>query len=252
MSSLPQAPNRPAAEWEKSRPLHIAGLAECRLQIMRRRAHAMCSGAEFLCGLRVVPTTLPIYSLLVATGNRFLFPGLTPTEKDVRDYLWFHSPHYVDSTHPGWAARKERALLPFSRQIQPPWQKLLGRKITMEWLAAVIVTCAQEISAHYESTFADATRGAGKNAPVASLEAQFIVTFASVFHWTSEQTRAVPLRQLFQLDRALAASRGVEVREPAEDALLAAHLLRRQAEIDAAKAAETSSPPVTSHTSPSS
>lgn len=241
MRTLPPAPNRAPYEWEKSRPLVLEGVGELRRRIAVRRAHAMCDGAETVVGIVCRPLTLKTHSLLLAHRSAFLLGG-QPTEADVRNYLWFHSPIYTDSSCPDWQAKKKQALARFELIAMKPWRRWLLMRPDVNHYAAMLALAATDIRALRDFHFMDASAGDGRAAPCASLHAQFVASFAAAFGWLPEYTENIPLRKIFQLDRAMAKSRGMELRESEEDMLLAGHLLKRQKEIDEARAAQEVTP----------
>lgn len=210
--------------------LKLPELDELRLNKIRQRAHAFCEGAESVIGIPVKPITPATFSLLVATRSRFLTGGLVG-EGDVRNFLWFHSYDYVPTNVRGWEKRRERALRRFTLQLNRPWRRWLRLPPSAEHKAALLALAITDIRAMVTAALADAGRGSGK--PVASLQASLINNFAAAYGWSPETISNMPLRQLFQLDRAMAASRGAELRDDDEDALLAAHLRRRQAKLNA-------------------
>lgn len=233
------APLRDPTPLEASAPLRLPALPALRRAKVQRRAHAMCTGAEYVLGIRVLPMTLPSFSLLLAHGSPFLLGG-QPREGDVRNYLWFHSPHYVDSTCPHWERVKRDALAPFTRHLTSPWRKWFGLRPDFPRYAAALALAITDIRALTDFDFADVAGNYGRGgAPVASLHAQMLNSFSQAYpSWTREQIESTPLRVLFQLDRALAASRGKEVPDDDEEAQLAAHIRARQAALDAAKNSE--------------
>lgn len=237
MTKLPAAPNRAPYEWEKSRPLVLNGLTETRRQIAVRRAHAMSDGAEEVVGIVCRPLTLKTHSLLLAHRSEFLL-GRQPTEADVRNYLWFHSPLYADSSCADWKEKKRQALSRFEFIATKPWRRWVFLKPDVNHYAAMLALAVTDIRALIDFHFMDATAGDGRAAPCASLHAQFVAAFASSFGWSPEYTENLPLRKVFQLDRAMAKARGMELREAEEDMLLAEHLLKRQQEVNEGRKAQ--------------
>lgn len=218
--------------------LRLPALAEYRAATAQRRAEAFCDVPDHVLGIPVSPLTPRTFSMLFAVRSRFLFGG-TPLEGDVRNYVWFHSPLYANCTTPDWRRRKRRALAPLARQLGvEPWRRWLGLGVSADRYAAALALAASDINQIMDAAFADAPRAAGsRRAPLASLEASLVHECAAAYHWPPERTRSTPLRQLFQLNRCLAAASGHEVRDEGEDAILADHLARKNAELAAARAA---------------
>lgn len=207
-----------------SKPLVVEGLAAHRAKTARRRAIAFCDAPEYVFGIEVKPITPATWTMLVATGSRFI-KGETALEADVRNYLWFHSPDY-DLT--ASKRKREHVLRRFTLKATHPWLRWLGLKPSMNRYCTVLFATAQEIEALITDDFADAPQVTGAlGKPMATLESQLIVEFARELHWSPEQTRHTPLRKLFQHLRCIKASKGDEPGDAAEDALLYAHLKAR-------------------------
>lgn len=215
--------------------LRLPALAEYRLTAGQRLAVAFCDLTEFVMGCEVLPITPRTFSMLMAAQNSFVAGG-QPQIGDVVDFIWFHSPNYVRTDRAGQPAIKRSAVRPFTRQLAQPWRKWLGwMKPQPQAMIMALAVC--EIRALLDSTFACAGRG-NSGPALACIEAQMIHGFAMGYQWPPERTRNTPLRQLFQLDRCLALSRGVEVRDDTESDMIAAHLMRRNAEANPERAAQ--------------
>lgn len=230
MPPIPPIPPSPNA-------LRLPALAAYRAASAVRRAEAFCDVPDFVLGTPCQPLTPRTFSMLYAVRSRFLFGG-QPMEGDVRNYVWFHSPNYANCAAPDWAKRKVKVLGPLTRQLRVErWRRWFGLSISAEHYAAGLALACSEINQIFDCAFADAPGASGTpRAPLATMEASLIHQFASAYNWSPERTSNTPLRQLFQLDRCLAASRGHEVRDDGEDRILADHIRRRNEAIQAAKA----------------
>lgn len=203
--------------------LHLPDLLKHRAGATSKLTAAFCDVPDYVLGCAVQPITLRTFSMLMASRNRFVTGGI-PLLDDVIYFIWFHSSRYVPAHHPSYRWRKWLALRPMTRVM---------RGNAEHWATALVMAIG-EIREILEQAFACATRG--KPGPViACLEAQMIHVFAQAYHWTPEVTRSIPLRQLFQLDRCLSRSRGVDVQDISEDEIVAAHLTRKNAAALAAK-----------------
>jgi hypothetical protein len=175
--------------------------------------------------------------MLLATGSAF-FTGATPEERDVRNYLWFHSRLYAHCGVPDWPQRKKAALRRFAHQLQNPWKRRLGMKLDRSRYLAALCLAAVEIKGFVDDAFADAPARSGRpGKPIAGLEAFFVHEFASAYGWAPERTRHTPLRQLVQLHRCIRSSRGEELTDDGEDRLLFEHLKARNAALAAKRTA---------------
>lgn len=189
-------------------------------------------------GRHVLPLTPRTFSLLVATESRFILGG-APDERDVRNYLWFHSPLFAHRNQFAWRWRKRLALLPLNRELYQPWRRVVGREPSLAYAAGILALAITDIREIVEEAFADAPPAGGQSsrAPVGTYEAQMIHQFASAYQWTPDRTRNTPIKQLLQLLRCQEAGRTGEVKDTAEQEMLAAHLTRRNAELAKARAA---------------
>lgn len=212
--------------------LRLPELVAYRAEAAKRRAAAFCDAPDYVLGQEVCPLTPRTFSMLLAVGSHFVAGGRA-TEGDVRNYLWFHSPAWCHSGVPGWHRRKERALRPLVRQLASPVRRALGLSLDLERYGAALALAVADIRRIIDEAFVDCPAGGGDGAAVASLEAQMVAAFAKELRWPAEQTRNTPLRQLFQLLRCLRASRGEDVGDRGEQEILASHMRRRQAELDA-------------------
>jgi hypothetical protein len=225
----------------------LPGLPEYRESAARRRAEAFCDAPEYVFGIEVKPLTPATFSMLLATGNRFLSSD-APGEADIRNYLWFHSPLYAHCGVRTWPLRKRWALRRFTRHCAQPWRRWLGLQPSVAHYGATLLMAATDIRGLINAAFADAAPASGSaSAPIATLEGQLIHLFAQTYQWAPERTRRTPLRQLFQLHRLIRSGSGDEVRDATEEHMLAAHLRRRQSALDAARATAAQPSSVNSH-----
>lgn len=239
--------------------LRLPALHAYRAAAGQRRALAFCDLPEFAAGLILRPLTLPALTILLARGNRFLRAPGTETLDDVLDYLWVHAPTYRPTTAPGWRRAKRRHLAPFLRALTSPLRYRLARfcwrlarpratpgshsiPTPAEHAAAVLTLAILEIRALLATAFADAGAPlAAPPAPIATLEAHFIHNLHTAYGWSTARIRATPLKQLFQLDRCQRRAAGETIADAGEHHLIAAHLARRQSEIDRMKSAPDAS-----------
>lgn len=210
-----------------------ATLAAYREATAARRARAMVDCPDSVLGLPVRPLTPATWTLLCATESRFLQPDAQPMEGDVRNYLWFHSRlFHFSSRLPARLSRflKWCALLRFN--------SMLHRRRNVHWYSATLALAAADIDRLVREAVADSPgRGEGRIGPTApALEAQLVHIFAREYRWPPERTRATPLRQLFQLLLCLSPADD----DAGERALRLDHLRRRNAELNAARAAAPS------------
>lgn len=220
------------------KPLILPALAEYRRVQAARRATAFIELTDRVCGIECQPLTPRTYSMLFATGSRFIFGG-TSVEKDVKQYLWFHSSLWCDDGHADMRARYKQAMRFFNRLLvgRRGWT---FRKVTIDEAAAVLAIAGTDIEALVSQAFADAPVGSGKpGRPVATLEAQLVHQFAQEYRWPQEQTSNTALRRLFQLHRCIRSARGDDMDDEGEDQIKAAHYAQRNA---AALAAEKAQP----------
>lgn len=233
----------------------LPAIFEYRAAAARRRAAAFCDLPDVVAGITLAALTPRTFSMLLAQGNRFICATRGETIDDVLDYLWIHAPNHTHCGIQGWQIRKRAHLAPFMRLLTHRgfFFSLVGRlsrrrrraasadpsaplaPITRaEQAAATLVVAITDIRAVVAEAFADTTAATGRpGAPIATLEAHFIHNLAMAYQWTPERTRATPLKQLFQLDRCQRRAAGEDVVDSGEQALMAAHLARRQAALDA-------------------
>jgi len=222
------------------RPLHLPAIAEHRTAVARRRATAFLALPDRVLCIDCQPLSPASYSLLHAVGSPFLFGG-TAGEREIKQYLWFHSPLWCDDSHPGMRARYHRALRSFNRLLigRRGWRL---RRPCVDECAGVLALAANDIFSHVADAFADAPAGSGRpGQPLAALEAQLIHEFARAYRWEPERTRHTPLRQLFQLHRCIRAERGEDIEDEDEERIKAAHYARRNAELASARVSPTPS-----------
>lgn len=215
--------------------LRLPALVEYREAAAVRRCEAFCEVPDYVLGIEVRPITPATFSMLRAVGSHFIVGG-RPTEGDVRNYIWFHSADWCNSSIPGWSRRKARALAPLLRQLANPWRRRFGLRLDVPRYSAALLLAITDIRKIVDDAFADIpAESAANQAPLACLEANLIHSFAKGYGWAPERTRHTPLRQLFQLLRCLRASAGEDVRDEGENRILANHLRQRQARLDAEK-----------------
>ena len=216
--------------------LKLPALVEYREQAARRRAAAFCDARESVLGAHVLPITPRTYSMLYTSRSAFLFGG-DPTHDDVINFVWFHSPLFVYPDHPEWKMRKRKALRPLMLHMRQPWRRLLMLKADSNYANAALAIAITEIRKMFEDAFADAPAASQKaSAPIATLEAHFVHEFSATYNWSVEHTRNTPLKRIFQLYRCIVRSRGGEICDRKEEAILANHLKRRNAELAAQRA----------------
>lgn len=200
-------------------------IAEYRAANAARRARAFIDCPDYVLGLPVRQMTLPTWTMLHATGCRFVAGGV-PLEGDVRNYLWFHSRLFTQ----GRFAKplKWLALLPFS--------SALHRKKDEDYYCTVIAMAIVDIKNLIAETFADAPKGRqrdGSAAP-ACLEAQLVHLFTKEYGWSTEKIKRTPLAQLLQLARCF----GIDEDDEGERNIRFAHLKKRNNELADEKAAQ--------------
>ncbi len=222
---------------EPDHRLRLPELVAYREAAARRRAAAFCDAPDYVLGIVVQPLTPRTFSMLAAVGCHFVCGG-RPTEGDVRNWIWFHSPAWTNRQGAGWQRRKAAALRPFLRQLDahPLLRRLTRRPLDLAHYHAVMALAIADIRRLVEDAFADCPAGGPDVAPVATMEAQLTNTFAKAYGWAPERTRATPLRQLFQLVRCIQQANGHDIADRGEQEIVAAHLRRRQAELDSENA----------------
>jgi hypothetical protein len=211
--------------------VNIPELGEYLANTARRRAEAFCDAPQYVLGMEVGPLTPRTYSMLYATRSAFVVGG-SVTERDVRNFVWFHSKlhcHYgkcYQGILKWWALRKLRA------NLSPLWCRLLRLKPPVHRYVATLAICSAEIQALVQEAFADSPpRSAGAQRPIACAQAYFVYEFAAACGWTPERTSNTPLRQLIQLHRCVKAARGQEVQDDGEEQIEADYLRRRNIEL---------------------
>lgn len=196
-------------------------IAEYRVATIARRARAFIDCPDYVLGLELLPLTPKTWTMLSASGSRFLAGG-QPMEGDIRNYLWFHSRLF---TLRPWLApvMKWLALLRFNATLH--------RKRDIDWYCATVALAAASIYGVIEEALADAAKGGG-GAPGPCLEAQLIHLCAKEYGWLPERTQATPLRHLFQLVRCI----NPEETEEGERQVRFDFLKKKQAEAEKAHA----------------
>lgn len=222
--------------------LRLPALLEYRAQAAQRRAAAFCDAPNAILGMAIRPFTPATYSALYAMRSPFLLQR-SPQIEDVAAFIWLHSPDYCHTGIAGWHQKKTRALAPLRRQLRQPWRRWLGMRPDRDHALAVVAIASAEIIRIVDEAFADAPAAAGRPAkPLATLEAFFVHEMAVAYGWTPDRTRHTPIAQLMQLHRCIRSARGQEITDDGEDKLLAAHLRRRQQELDAQRTAANAAP----------
>lgn len=179
-------------------------LARVRRSESQRRSEAWAAVPEMVLGLALRPITPATFALLHATGNAFVC-GLPPVEKDVNDFLLFHSPRFdPDAPCPRFwprfvlAMQLERAMCP---------RRFVGGMKRKAIRAGNVLRAIREIRAIVEETWADQlapSDGTMSSTPLAcALTGQLVDMFAREYtQWPLAQpVRHTPLKQLFQLAR---------------------------------------------------
>lgn len=216
--------------------LRLPALLEYRARTAKRRAAAFCDVPDYVLDIPVQPLTPATFSMLFAAGNAFV-TGASPQERDVREYLWFHSDLWVHGAAADWWQRKRRALAPLEFALWPRVRRWLGLKPDRNHVTALLALAIADIQELLENAFADApAKSARPTKSVASLEGFFVHEFASAYGWPPERTRHTPLRQLMQLHRCIRAARGDELDDQGEAEILAAHLKARNDALAAERA----------------
>lgn len=180
--------------------------------------------------MRVKPLTPRTFSMLCAGRSPFAVGGKIG-ERDVRNFLWYHSPWYCDSRLWGHRLIKWWVLRKLRRNLSPWWCRWLGLTPPVYRYVATLALITAEIDAIVEEAFADAPpKSARPSRAIACSEAYFIHEFTTGYGWTPERTSNTPIAQLMQLHRCLMAYRGEEVSDAGEDRIMAEHLLRKNIE----------------------
>lgn len=237
-------PIREPTAAETSSPLRLPSMPAYRSAAARRRSAAFCDAPEYVLSTRVLPLTPRTFSMLHATGNRFILGG-TIRESDVRNYVWFHSPLYAHIAVRGWRWRKRRALWRLHLLTAQPLRRLFFRRPSVERYAAILALATTDIQMLVDEAFADGPSSSNKGKPFpATLESQLIHEFAAAYGWSAGTTRNTPLKQLFQMLRCIAVAHGAEVRDRGEEDILARHLEARNRQLAAEreKRATTAAP----------
>lgn len=213
-------------------PLQLPDLIAYRRAAADRRAGAFVPGSDLVLGVRCQPITPASVSMMLVSGSRFLCGG-QPMEGDVRNYLWFHSPLFVTTDHPDCQRRRAAALRRFRPSVSTRLRSFIRWPATVDEYCVRVVLAVADITRLVEDAFADAPAGGGKpGGACASLEAQLIHVFAEHYGWLPERTSHTPLRQLFQILRAMHPEAG----DAGEQAIIADYLRRKNAELAALRA----------------
>lgn len=222
----------------KDQRLYLPQLTQYRAAAARRRATAFSGASDYVIGCRVSPLTPAAFSRLYAVGSPFICGG-TPTELDVRHYIWMTSPHYCRAIGVTWRIKKLLVMAPFVIALGG-WRRLLLMRPSVPHYLLQLARAIGDINSIIERAFADSPPASGRpGKPIATLEAFFVHEFAVAYRWTPERTSNTPIRELIQLHRCIRSARGEEIADEGEENILAEHLKRRNAEAAAQRKAAT-------------
>lgn len=202
-----------------SGPLHLPALVAHRKAAAWRRAAAFVPGNDSVLGIPCRPMTPATFSQLFALRSRFIMGGEIG-EGDVRNYLWIHSPRFEPGGERRVKAIRAAVLRPFERMLMAPWLWVLRAPDANHYCAGMAMAI-NDIVLLIEDAFADASVGGDGKPARATLEAQLQAAFAKTLHWAPERTSATPLKQLYQVLRAMS---GDDEPDAGEAAIMAAHL----------------------------
>lgn len=194
----------PASELETPRTIEEYRLAveRVRRQSARRRTEAWACVPETVLGIELSPITPARYSALVGTENAFLC-GRSPTEADLRNFIWFCSPQFNPDSP--IASLRWKPLQMYRLKCA------LGRRKRGQNRADAIIDnfirACDEADEIIGLTMADRLPGSDDNPKplAAALEAQLVDMFAREYqHWPLPQPmRHTPIKQLYQLARCI-------------------------------------------------
>jgi hypothetical protein len=190
---------------QDARPFYSMELLAARAEAAQRRSAAMCMEHDIIAGMYLRPLTPATYSMLTAIGSPFPVKGQAGSGA-VRTYVWLHSDLFT--TDPRKADRaRAKVFAELDRRIAPPWRRWRYSRAGWQTLiAAGYAVAAAKIAEIFEVAFADAPPPGRKGPTVgASLEAQFIDTFAGAYaQWPFPTSISnTPLRKLYQLLRCM-------------------------------------------------
>jgi hypothetical protein len=164
----------------------------------------MATDTDQVAGIVLSPVTPRTFSRLLAINSPFVRVKAEAGKADVRNYIWIHHPKFTVDPLKRDKAQAE-VFAEIQRNIAPSWNRWKYSKQGCQTReAAGYAIAAGMISELMEVAFADNPPPSGSgSSPVASLEAQFVDTFASCYHqWPLETPiRDTPLRVLYQLLR---------------------------------------------------
>jgi len=166
-------------------------IAEYRKEVTARRARAFIDCPDYLFKHELKPLTPKTWTMLHASGNRFLCGGM-PLEGDIRNYIWYSSP---------WFTMEGRFIKNRKWASLLWWNTILHSRKDEDWYVATLALAGAEIAGIVHETLADAPTGGKNTSPGPCLEAQFIHLCAVEYGWAPEYTREQPLKKLFQLRR---------------------------------------------------
>lgn len=133
-----------------------------------------------ICGLECVQMTMRHYLMLDAVDSPFVRGGL-PTPEQLAQFLWIVSPSFTPDEGEALKFAKEIGKLPFTQAVK-------------------------ESLDYVETTFLDAPQGSGKGDEGPSFYSwvtSLIDALASEYGWHPFEVLEMPLRQVFQLLRAM-------------------------------------------------
>jgi hypothetical protein len=195
-------------------------IAAHRRRLGIHRAAAWLGDSGTMCGLRLRPLRLRTWTMLQATESRFLVGG-TPLEGDIRNFLWYQSPLFMEArwwtvaTFARWLA-----LFKFTALLR--WQR------DVHWYSATIAVASADVATHLALAIESAQRAERSGPAGPCLEAQLVHHCAATYGWSPARTAAESLPRLLQL---LAAATPRPDDDPAEREIRFAHLKKRNEEL---------------------
>lgn len=185
-------------------------IAAAARETQERRDAAMVDTPVAICGLPIRRMTVDDYVALVVTGNAYVAHVCEPTEELARRAFWVeHAAYLVWFLSPEYTREKEK------------------RDKFFATLAALNpAEMSSDLHAYLDEIFADAPRGPVHESdepppppspdPVGvSFAAHWVARIAQRFPWSRAEIRALPLPELFQYLRIIAAEkRAAEGEQP--------------------------------------
>lgn len=202
--------------------LCLPALVEYRRMAAKRRAAAFVPGMDLVCGIPCNPITPQSFSSLLALGSRFICGGGQPGEGDIRNYLWIHSPEFEPGNSRRVQRKRAAVVAQFTAMGRKQWLGVF-RVPHLHTYVAAMALAINDIARLVDDALADApiSNTMGSKPAKATLEAQLIDLFAQAYHWPPSRTRAMPLRQLYQLVNLI---NGDDKPDAQEAEIIAAHL----------------------------